>query len=228
MAAVGRTSDFSLKVWGGCLDPSGWGFGCEFGYFQQDWCHVDPLGFLRWASVPPDDLITMLNSKFDGLIRPENLHLHAHAGLWHLAIVTNGVRIRIDHTNLYADTVTKPKAMEMLFKKYTFLVGKLLDDLREAEKILVYRTFDYVMSHEKLGQLAAAVNSFGPNILLYVQTKDETNPPFTVEKVHSGLMRGYIDCFARQEGGLILNYNGWEKVCRAAVRVRDLEFSLAV
>ncbi len=113
----------------------------------------------------------------------------------------------------------------MLFKKYTFLVRKLLDDLREAEKIFAYRTFDCVMNNEKLGQLAAAVNSFGPNILLYVQTKDETNLPFTVKKVHSGLMHGYIDSFARQEGGLILNYDGWEKVCRAAVRVRDLDFS---
>lgn len=202
---------------GGGLRDSGWAFGCEFGFFQRDVCDVDPLGFLRWASIPPSDLIVMLRSKLEGLIRQENLHVYAHAGTWHLRIIADGVNTKIDHKNLNVENITKAEATGKLEIKDKFLAKKLLDDLHLGEKIFVYRTIDHGISDETLIDLAEEANSFGKNILLYVQEADEKNLPFTVKMIHPGLIRGYIDYFAPKESGLVFNNMGWEKICRAAL-----------
>lgn len=214
--------DLGLKfesLGGGGLHEFGWGYGCEFGFFQRNRCGVEPLGFLRWASIRPQHLIYLLESRLEGLIQPDNIRIHAHAGTWHLRIATKNLDIRIDHTNLSAEQVSKSDAVAMLCKKYVFLRRKFIETLESGHKILIYRTLDYSMPLDELRRLSEAARAYGDNTVLYVRQADAGEGPFRVEQIHEGLMVGTIDRFGAQ-GTRVLPSNdaGWERICREAVR----------
>ena len=192
----------------------GWGFGCEFGFFQRH-AGIEPLGLLRWASIDVEDLIKALDTEFSALNDLRALEMREHTGRdW--GFVNTVHNIRWDHSNLPRSKITSEHAKHSLFRQLNFLKEKLLRDLKTAEKLFVYRVFDHVLTVGVLRRLARAVNRYGDNTLLYVTHSTSGHPPFSVEKVEKGLMIGYIDYFAPRFGGLDYNNYGWEAVCRAA------------
>ena len=52
--------------------------GCEFGIFQRD-CGAEPLGLLRWADMPYDGIVSVLESRFEGVGTEENTVLFLSA-----------------------------------------------------------------------------------------------------------------------------------------------------
>jgi len=205
---------------GGSLHANGWGFGCEFGLFQRDYCGIEPLGLLRWASINPDALIKGLQTDFSGVFEAENFQLHTvpdHPH-WHLHIVHNDISIKVDHTYLDKDKVTIDEAKSILTRSYQFLLKKFLDDLVAGDKILVYRVFDHVLPIKTLKILTALLQRHGVNKFLYVQTANSIEERFVIESHDPNLFVGKIDFFAPQPGCLKYNNSGWEKICREALK----------
>jgi hypothetical protein len=91
---------------------------------------------------------------------------------------------------------------------------KLLEDLRDGNKVFVYRTFDHAVPPERLYAIADAIGHYGKARFLYVQLADAAHAPFSIEARRNNLMIGYIDAFAPQPDGLIYNTDGWERLCR--------------
>jgi hypothetical protein len=188
------------------------GFGCEFGFFQRD-CGAEPIGLLRWASINPDNLIAALETRFRGITDPANLRLERAHG-WPEWKVTNVTyRVKFDHSGLNPDAVSEDEARSIVCRRLDFLARKLIVDLESGEKTFVYRVEDGVM--DRVEALAAAINAYGRNALLYVQIGSS----FGVDRVHPGLMVGRIDRFAPhpETGQVKFNHGGWERVCRAAI-----------
>jgi hypothetical protein len=217
-----RTSDVALcfeSLGGGGKDSAtfAWGFGCEFGFFQRH-VGVEPLGLLRWAGIAPEDLIRGLDSDFSGIDDPAHLNLVERQGPdW--AFLQTSYKIRFDHSGLNRHEVPIAEAKERICLNLRWLRKKFLEDLAEGEKIFVYRTFDYVVSSETVRQMAGSLGRHGPGKLLYVCLADEHNPVFSVKQILPNLLIGYIDAFAPQNHKIIYNTNGWNAVCREALKV---------
>jgi hypothetical protein len=213
-------SDVAMRfesLGGGGLTANGWAFGCEFGYWQRS-LRLEPLGLLRWASIRPENLKRGLEAGFLGVDDPKALELREHtAADWGAVQTTYGMHL--DHTNMDRAEVTQKDAIERVTKGLGFLRHKLLSDLKEGEKLFVYRTFDHTLDDEMQMALANAVRSHGESTLLYVQIETEDHPAFTAVRKSSNLIVGYIDHFAPRNGRLDYNPEGWEAVCRAALDV---------
>ena len=72
-----------------------------------------------------------------------------------------------------------------------FLRRKILEDLKAAEKIWVWK--EAVPSNlDRILTLLETLQRFGPNKLLWVTMGDETHPPGTVEQLGPSLIRAYV------------------------------------
>jgi hypothetical protein len=216
------TAEVALRfesLGGGGMNSDGWGFGCEFGFFQRH-SGVEPLGLLRWASIPPDELIRALQRRFEGIDDPAQLELVEHSGRdW--GVVHRLWKARFDHSGLDRDEIGREEALRRVVRSFVLLRRKLLEDLAAAEKIFVYRCYDHVLSDATLDRLVAALGSYGDATLLYVAEAAAGDAPLTVERRGPRLLYGRIDRFAPQNHQLIYNDSGWEAVCRAALKEHE-------
>jgi hypothetical protein len=206
---------------GGGLQPSGWAFGCEFGYWQRS-LGLEPLGLLRWASIGPTDLLRGLQTGFAGIEDESALELREHGGTdWGYTQTTYGMYM--DHSGIERDNVPPDQVKKNIAKSMRFLRDKLIEDLALADKLFVYRTYDHTLDEGMQVALANALGRYGNGVLFYVQRVVDGHPAFTTVRKTRNLVVGYIDYFAASAAGFDagLNYNpsGWEAVCRAALHV---------
>lgn len=201
---------------GGSKRDDLWGFGCEFGYYQRN-LDLEPLDFLRWASIPPDKLLKGLRDGFAGISDPDQMvFIDNDDPIWN--VIHTGYDIRIDHTGLFKKDFTEDRAKPRLVTHMSYLRDKFLEDLEDGEKIFVYRTFDHVMPDEQVAELAALIRRYGPGQLLYVRLAAEDRETLSVERVSENLLVGHIDFFAPQpEQRLVDNDAGWGRICRLAL-----------
>lgn len=197
---------------GGSLNANGWAFGCEFGFFQRS-AGIEPLGLLRWVSVPPDKLICALKAQFADIGNEANIQMIEHGGReWGFLQTAYG--IRNDHTGIDRSSVAHDVARKRASQALVLLRRKLLEDIAAAEKLFTYHTYDHTMDRETLARLAKLLE---PSTLCYVQIPVNGEEPFTARRISANLIVGYIDVFAPREGTLIYNEKGWEAVCRVMV-----------
>jgi tetratricopeptide (TPR) repeat protein len=200
---------------GGGPNEEGWGFGCEFGLFQR-FARIEPLGLLRWASIGPEHLIHALDQRFvdmgaDGTLVMREMPTYD----WGVHDTRYGTLM--DHTHLDRSRISLEEARTMIANRIRFLVPELVDDLTDGEKIFVYRVFGRVLDRSVIDRLAAAVNAFGDNTLLFVTYAARPEQVFTAEQVHPGLIIGYTDEFAPDRKSS--TFEAWEKICRAAYKL---------
>jgi hypothetical protein len=192
------------------------GDNCELGLIQRR-CGVEPLSLLRFSNIELPSLIRGINSGFAGLGDLATLQLLDNPDDREYAVRDVGYGITY-HTFLYKEDVTADGLLQQQATRLKFLVRKLLEDMREAEKIFV------VKRNEKLTEatilpLYAALNLYGDNTLLWVTTADGQHPAGTVERRMPGLLKGYVDRFAPYDNAHDLSFESWVSVCRRAHRI---------
>jgi tetratricopeptide (TPR) repeat protein len=178
----------------------GSGIGCEFGLLQR-FHGAEPISLLRWTEMEPEPLIAALEARLDGVGTPEQTLLYVpDHGEYIVSDRLFGMRM---HTFVRTDQVAAEKMRVQLLRRLAYLREKLLEDLRNGEKIFVYKNRNRTVTDDELQRLHAAIRSYGDNTtLLYVRIADEFHPFPTVVNPKPGLLVGYIDRFAQSNDSL--------------------------
>ncbi len=187
------------------------GDNCEFGIVQRK-AGLEPLGFFRLNFAPMPALIRGLDSDFAELSQLDRLEIFA---------APNGeliARIRdygfVYHTGRRVEDITPEALYGQQVKAIPFLIRKLLDDLRSAEKIFVRKGNDSARL-DAIMPLLAALRRHGPATLLWVVPQDMAHSPGSVEVVQPGLLKGYIDRLADYHDAVRVS-PVWVDICLGA------------
>lgn len=192
--------------------------GCEFGIFQRS-LGIENLGLLKWANVSPRTLLKGLDARFEGMGEPENTELCQVKTPQGIEYFTKDRNFEFPmHTFVYVHDVAPDVMMERVCKRLKFLRQKLIGDLFDAKKLLVFKVTIRDLTEAEVMPLRSALDAYGPNWLLHVLHASAEHPSGTVEIRRPGLIFGYIDRFsvAASGEGLGENHAEWAKVCRSA------------
>ncbi len=169
--------------------------GCEFGLVQRQF-GAEPLGLLRWASMPIQNLTTALQNRLEGLGAPENTRITVQRGSAnHREYYIFDDRYGYwTHTFIQEDDAPQDRVLQQSLRRMVFLRDKLLEDLEQANKILVYKiTTDE--KPEALDALFEALQRYGKCTLLCAMMQDAGHPRGTVEMRRPGLFVGRASMF---------------------------------
>jgi hypothetical protein len=173
---------------------------------------------LRWASISPDSLRRGLSSGFLGVDDCSSIGLRETTNKeWGVTQTTYS--IYFDHSGITRNETPEAQATAAIAKRLGFQRRKLLEDLNSGDKLFVYRTYDHTLDADALAAISAAMKDFPRAVLLYVQHTPEGRRPFAAERRTANLIVGFIDRFAPVGGKLHYNPDGWEAVCRSAIKI---------
>ena len=151
------------------FDLKSLGDNCEFGVVQR-YYGAEPLGLLRFTSTPSKLLIAALNNGFAGVGDPENTTLITHQGDY----VSGDKRYHmVMHTFIPDIGDDRNKRLLSVCRRIRFLREKLLQDLKDAEKIFVYSCRE-VLNESEIRELRSALLRYGDNRLLFVKSATES------------------------------------------------------
>ena len=117
-------------------------------------------------------------------------------------------------------------------QRMTFLRRKLLDELAEGSRILVYKRQPPLTDTEAL-DLFGKLRLLGPNRLLVVSVAADADKVGTVDVIREGLCRGHVRKFATLANGPDFEPGPWLSICRTAAELlgrlkgEDYPFGLA-
>jgi len=198
------------------------GDNCEFGLVQRV-MGAEPLGLLRFAFTAPAVLDRLLATDFAGVDDPAEASLEREAND-EVMLCLKRFDMRT-HTNIFGRHGEEPVILAEQVRALGFLRRKLLDDLRDGEKIFVRKgeIRHGVPVEDQAGPLALreALGRHGPGWLLWVTLADATLAPGCVEVLAPRLMRGAIPRFAHYERAQDACYGAWEDVCAGAAALRS-------
>jgi len=198
----------------------GSGMGCEFGMVQRK-LGSDTVGLLRWARTNPPELIAALQHDFEGVGAEEFTELTTiRLAADREEYVTRDSRYMMEsHTFVRTSDAPADRMYTQTCRRLRFLRGKMLEDLRAAQKIFVYRAQDAV-DDATVGELHAALRRFGDAALLCVMRAPKGVQAGTVRALGRGQYIGYVGHFARDASGKTgSDVEAWSAVCRQADRL---------
>ena len=187
---------------------------CEFGFVQR-YAGAEPIGLLRWANIPTANLLQLLRTQFEGVGEPEFTHLfnESDGEIW----VMDPRHDMRTHTFVYEADVPgsrKARFQRLMSTRFKFLKNQLLQDLKMASKIFVFKS-KVSLSLDEVEAVFAAVTDYGPNWLLHVQSSSAETPPGTVRRISDRLLIGHV----RTKGPL--DHSGWRKICQLTIALRE-------
>jgi hypothetical protein len=200
------------------------GDNCEFGLVQRQG-GAEPLGLLRFAGfhIPIDRrlgrLIEALDRGFEGLGRPGTVRVEAQGEAGRREYMVCADSYDLVYHSFQREGEVDPLALrQQEERRLEFLRRKLIDDLADAEKLLVWKSN---LPHDRadIARLLDRLRRFGPNALLWVETADEAHPPGSAEQLGEGFFKGYVDRFAPYGQATDISYPSWFAMCEAAHRL---------
>ncbi|WP_158929239.1 tetratricopeptide repeat protein [Acidisphaera sp. S103] len=227
--SVAQPAMQAAAVAAGFESLGGLGLGCEFGLFQR-WLGLEPLGLLRWADIDVDGLASALETGFEGVGEPDQTDLETTGGtLDEYVSVDRRFGIRL-HTYVPAGQVSAERMLAQTCRRLSFLRRKLLDDLRRAEKIFVYKHARRVLTSQELERIGRAIRVYGDGMLLYVRWQNEQHRFPAVNRPAPNVLVGYMDTMGVTPDGnpLPIPYQSWTTlITQARVVAATQKFGLS-
>ncbi len=189
------------------------GDNCEFGFVQR-FHGAEPLGLLRFSMMPYDLLMSALENRFEGVGDPDNTILEVDE--LHQEFMISDKRYNMAaHTFTYVTAIDRQKFFEQQCRRLTYLRRKLIADLENCEKILVFRSLEF-LSDQQIRALFRRIKAYGPNTLLCVRPQtDPAEGDGRVEQLDDRLWVGHIriipSVLMQMEN---IAQTSWLKVCR--------------
>jgi hypothetical protein len=205
-SAAGAMSDRDLVVQFESI-----GDNCELGLVQRQ-VGVEPLGLLRFAGAPLRNLLDGLRNRFENLADPSHVRIRPEHGEYMVKLTKYDFTY---HTHVQVGEVEPDKLHQQQCRTIRFLTEKLLEDLANPQKILVFRQNE-PLSAMDLIDLRVALSAYGPNVLLWVAEACEGHPPGSLVVVDDRLMVGYVRRLAERDDVPTLDLAAWLTVLRQA------------
>jgi hypothetical protein len=193
------------------------GENCEFGLVQRR-CSAEPLSLLRFSNTLLPNLFLGLEDKFKKLGHPEDLTFRLEGKSKKEYIIEEKNYGLVYHTFRYKGEIEEDKFIISEASRLKFLARKLNEDLKDGNKILIYRR-NTPLTEEEIIPVLTAVNDHGPNTLFWVVLADRQHKPGSVHWVMPGLLKGYIDRFAPNENAHDLSLEVWMELCANAYQL---------
>ena len=212
VASAGRSTPLA-----GFESLGGSGLGCEFGMVQRQ-LGSDALGLLRWTRVSQPHIVAALATEFEGVGDEAHTELGYRRNSKNAddaEYMTFDKRyVMRSHTFIKAAELPHDRMFKQSCRRMQFLRRKMLEDLRAAEKIFVYRS-EEDLSDAMIHELHRAVARYADNALLCVMRKTDINPPGTLRSLGRGVYAGYL-AYLKNETDNVSDVAGWLSVCRQA------------
>jgi hypothetical protein len=189
------------------------GDNCEFGFVQR-FHGAEPLGLLRLSMMPYDLLMSALENRFEGVGDPDNTILEVDE-LHQEFMISNKRYNMAAHTFTYVTAIDRQKFFEQQCRRLIYLRRKLIADLENCEKILIFRSLEF-LSDQQIWALFRRIKPYGPNTLLCVRPQtDDAAGHGRVEQLDDRLWIGYIkiipSALMQMEN---IAQTSWLEVCR--------------
>jgi hypothetical protein len=189
------------------------GDNCELGMVQRR-VGEEPLGLLRFASAPLLHLLTALRARFAGMADPERIRISVSHGEYMVDLTAYGMNY---HPHVRVGEADPAALLQQQIKVVRFLTDKLIADLEQPQKILVFRQNEPLLAADLL-RLRMALSSYGPGVLLWVQEAGPDDVPGSVVAVDERLMVGYVERLAPRHHVPDLDVPCWLRMLRSAYR----------
>ncbi|HQT78147.1 MAG TPA: hypothetical protein PLD10_13915, partial [Rhodopila sp.] len=187
------------------------GDNCELGLVQRR-AGAEPLGLLRFAGVPVRNLLVALDNRFRNLADPDHVRIVPENGEYMVKLTKYDFNY---HAHVKVGE-TDPKLLhQQQCRTVRFLADKLISDLENPSKILVFRQNE-PLSATDLVDLRVALAAYGSGVLLWVQQACEGHPPGTVVVVDDRFMVGFVRRLADRSNVPGLDVGSWMTVLRKA------------
>ncbi len=207
-----------------CLDVprllqqfEGLGDNCDFGMVQRA-VGIEPLGLFRFAGCSAADMRSMLRRCFEPLGEPEDLWLDEVPLRREYWVKSRQYPSFSAHTTRYGGR-DDPEVVRLAQIEATrFLKRKLLRDLSPARRLFVHRGEADIST---IREIAAQLQTYCDNRLLWVQPSDAAHLPGSVECTSDGLLLGYVSHVGVYEPERVpcLPVDEWISVCVKAYRL---------
>ena len=168
--------------------------GWEFGMVQRA-CGAEPIDLLRWADMPFEMLLGALEQRFVDVGMPDMTEMFAMADEHGaLEYCTRDRRGMMEMRSFIAKaSVPSDEIFAAVCRRLQFQAKKLIEDLQQGDRIVVYRVAGRSLTRDEMTLLHAAVRRFGNATLLLVIPADAAHSDGAVEVVAPGLLIGYIN-----------------------------------
>lgn len=187
------------------------GDNCELGLVQRK-AGAEPLGLLRFAGAPLRNLLRGLNARFANIADPGHIRISAENGEYMVKLTKYDFTY---HAHVKVGAIEPEVLHQQQCRTIGFLAKKLMSDLENPSKILVFRQ-NKSLSGSDLVDLRIALSAYGPGILLWVQQAVPGHPPGSVEVADELMMVGYVRRLAEREAVPDLDFVSWMQVLRRA------------
>ncbi len=189
---------------------------CEFGLTQRRY-GAEHLALLRWVTLQPETLVSLLDRRLEGLGHPDRTDIYAAPwGELMAHDLTYGIRM---HSFVQKDGVDLARFKANHCRRMDFLKAKLIEDLTLGEKLFVFNG-GAAMTESLAARLQASLQPYGKAILLAVGVNSAADPAGTVRVGAGGVLQGYLSRRGKTPapGGhrWDIDFDGWVRICGTA------------
>lgn len=169
------------------------GSNCEFGIAQRFY-KAEPIGLLRWAFAKLPDVLSGLESRFDGIGQADSIVIKRTPRKEYM--VEEARFHYLYHSFVFEHEMSEEDLRKRETRRLAYLGGKLIEDLEAGEKIFVIKR-NQPIERPEAKKLLRRLRTFNPgNRLLWVTLPTPRDDAGTVRWADDGLMRGFLSRFA--------------------------------
>lgn len=187
------------------------GDNCELGLVQRR-AGAEPLGLLRFAGAPLRNVLRGLSARFANISDPDHIRINEEHGEYMVKLTKYDLNY---HAHVKVGEMQPDALHRQQSRTVGFLAEKLIADLENPSKILVFRQNEPLLGSDLI-DLRIALSGYGPSILLWVQPACPGHPPGSVEVADERMMVGYVRRLAERLTVPNLDYESWIQVLRRA------------
>ncbi len=191
------------------------GDSCELGLVQRG-VGAEPLGMFRFAGAPLRHLIRAMDARFEGMADPDHVRVQPENGEYMIKLTKYDF---IYHAHVKIGEADPVALHRQQTRTVRFLVDKLIADLENREKIMVFRQNEELSANDLL-DFRRALSGYGAPTLLWVQATRPSHPAGTVVVVDDTLMIGYVAWMAPRNNAHHFDLRSWLTMLRNAHRLR--------
>lgn len=190
------------------------GENCDLGVIQRA-VGLEPFGLFRFAACDAAGVAALLRERFHPLGEPEDLWLEVVGPRQEYRVKSRHFSFET-HTNRYAGQDDPELARTSQIEKMCFLRDHLIRDLSRGRRLFVFKSR---ASFPMIKEIAAQLQSYGPNCLLWVSPGAPGQLPGSVKRVAPHLLRGFVSRGGTYDGDPSLPVEEWIAVCANAYRL---------